>query len=92
MNNPTTPTRPVRIGDRGRPRDVPCRSALRAHHRGAGVIDIVAEAADVDSAVAAIREHQPHVVLLDVHLPGGGGVRGHAKNARCPMRATSHSR
>ena len=37
-------------------------------------VDVVAEAADVDSAVAAIAEHRPEVVLLDVHLPGGGGV------------------
>lgn len=35
---------------------------------------IVAEAADADSAVRAILEHAPEVVLLDVHLPGGGGV------------------
>ena len=38
------------------------------------MVDVVAEAADVDSAVAAIAEHRPEVVLLDVHLPGGGGV------------------
>lgn len=37
-------------------------------------VDIVAEAEDVDTAVAAIREHKPDVVLLDVHLPGGGGT------------------
>jgi DNA-binding NarL/FixJ family response regulator len=37
-------------------------------------VDIVAEAADVDEAVVAIAEHRPDVVLLDVHLPGGGGA------------------
>jgi DNA-binding NarL/FixJ family response regulator len=37
-------------------------------------VDVVAEAQDVDSAVAAIAAHRPDVVLLDVHLPGGGGV------------------
>jgi DNA-binding NarL/FixJ family response regulator len=37
-------------------------------------VEVVAEAADVPEAVAAIREHRPDVVLLDVHLPGGGGV------------------
>jgi DNA-binding NarL/FixJ family response regulator len=52
------------------------RAGVRAEltSAGAGVVDIVAEAADVDSAVALIREHRPHVVLLDVHLPGGGGA------------------
>jgi DNA-binding NarL/FixJ family response regulator len=37
-------------------------------------VDVVAEAEDVDSAVAAVLAHRPDVVLLDVHLPGGGGV------------------
>lgn len=41
---------------------------------GAGVVDVVGEAEDVDSAVATIAAAAPDVVLLDVHLPGGGGV------------------
>jgi DNA-binding NarL/FixJ family response regulator len=39
-----------------------------------GSITIVGEAEDVDSAVAVILEKAPDVVLLDVHLPGGGGA------------------
>jgi DNA-binding NarL/FixJ family response regulator len=38
-------------------------------------VEIVGEAADVDGAVGAIRSTTPDVVLLDVHLPGGGGQR-----------------
>jgi DNA-binding NarL/FixJ family response regulator len=36
-------------------------------------MEIVAEAADVASAIRAIEQTQPEVVLLDVHLPGGNG-------------------
>jgi DNA-binding NarL/FixJ family response regulator len=37
-------------------------------------IEVVGEAEDVASAVASIAATAPDVVLLDVHLPGGGGV------------------
>ncbi|MFI0357686.1 LuxR C-terminal-related transcriptional regulator [Actinomadura sp. 9N407] len=37
-------------------------------------VEILGEAGDVDEAVSVIREHKPDVVLLDVHLPGGGGI------------------
>ncbi len=35
---------------------------------------VVGEAGDVDSAVTVILQTRPDVVLLDVHLPGGGGI------------------
>jgi len=38
-----------------------------------GRVEIVGEAVDVESAVEGIGATQPDVVLLDVHLPGGGG-------------------
>jgi DNA-binding NarL/FixJ family response regulator len=37
-------------------------------------VTIVGDAHDVASAVARISALQPDVVLLDVHLPGGGGA------------------
>ena len=36
-------------------------------------VDVVGEAADVPTAVEGIRATRPDVVLLDVHMPGGGG-------------------
>jgi len=36
-------------------------------------VEVVGEADDVAPAIAAIRTILPEVVLLDVHLPGGGG-------------------
>jgi DNA-binding NarL/FixJ family response regulator len=36
-------------------------------------IEVVGEAEDVDSAVTAIESLKPDVILLDVHMPGGGG-------------------
>jgi DNA-binding NarL/FixJ family response regulator len=36
-------------------------------------VDVVGEADDVGPAIALIGECLPDVVLLDVHLPGGGG-------------------
>ena len=48
------------------------RTGVRAEIDGA--VEVVAEAEDVDTAVAAITAAQPDVVLLDVHMPGGGGL------------------
>lgn len=39
----------------------------------AGSVDLVGEAGDVAKAIVVIRATRPDVVLLDVHLPGGGG-------------------
>jgi RNA polymerase sigma factor (sigma-70 family) len=39
-----------------------------------GPVEVVAEAEDVDSAVKVLTETLPDVVLLDVHMPGGGGL------------------
>ena len=48
---------------------------FRAGVRGelAGLVDIVGEAGTVAAAGPLIRELDPDVVLLDVHLPDGGG-------------------
>jgi DNA-binding NarL/FixJ family response regulator len=47
------------------------RSGVRSEL--AGYVHVVGEAEDVEPAIAGISESVPDVVLLDVHLPGGGG-------------------
>jgi DNA-binding NarL/FixJ family response regulator len=47
------------------------RSGVRAELGDA--VEVVGEAEDADQAITVIRATQPDVVLLDVHLPGGGG-------------------
>jgi DNA-binding NarL/FixJ family response regulator len=53
------------------------RAGVRAELTGPGapapVIEVVGEADSVEDAVEIIRTTRPDVVLLDVHLPGGGG-------------------
>ena len=39
-----------------------------------GLVDVVGDAASVDAAVETIAAVDPDVVLLDVHMPAGGGV------------------
>ncbi len=36
-------------------------------------VTIVGDAGDVDTAIGQVRATKPDVVLLDVHMPGGGG-------------------
>ena len=38
------------------------------------MVEVRGEAESVEQAVAAILREKPDVVLLDVHMPGGGGV------------------
>ncbi len=47
------------------------RAGVRAELGAA--VEIVGEADDVDAAVELVGDRVPDVVLLDVHLPGGGG-------------------
>jgi DNA-binding NarL/FixJ family response regulator len=47
------------------------RSGVRTEIEPA--VEVVGEAGDVAAAISTIRAREPDVVLLDVHLPGGGG-------------------
>ena len=59
------------------------------------LVAVVGEAADADRAIAVVLQTQPDVVLLDVHLPGGGGVevirKVHEKNPNQKFLALSVS-
>ncbi len=48
------------------------RAGVRAELEGR--LTVLADAAEVEVAVRHIGELKPDVVLLDVHMPGGGGV------------------
>lgn len=50
------------------------RSGVRAELAGQAGIEVVGEAGSVAEAVAGIGRVRPDVVLLDVHMPDGGGV------------------
>jgi DNA-binding NarL/FixJ family response regulator len=49
------------------------RSGVRAD-LGEG-FEVVGEASDADEAIAAIRAHRPDLVVCDLHMPGGGGIK-----------------
>ena len=58
------------------------RAGVRAELEGH--VELVGEAASVEDAVALVAAERPDVVLLDVHMPDGGGVaviRGAAEAA-----------
>ena len=44
------------------------------HGRLSGEFEVVATAADAEEAVALAAEHQPDVAVVDVQMPGGGGL------------------
>ena len=48
------------------------RAGVRAELEG--LVEVKAEAGAVEDAVASILREKPDVTLLDVHMPGGGGI------------------
>jgi RNA polymerase sigma factor (sigma-70 family) len=62
------------------------RSGIRTELSGS--VEIVGEADQVDAAIEMILERSPDVVLLDVHMPNGGGlaVLKAVTQTPCPVR------
>ncbi|MFC7614262.1 response regulator [Actinokineospora soli] len=61
------------------------RHGLRVLLTASGRIDVVAEAGDGAAAVAAVREHRPDVLLLDVQMPGTDGLAALRELAHLPV-------
>ncbi|HEX2027246.1 MAG TPA: response regulator transcription factor [Nitriliruptorales bacterium] len=69
---------------RATPRTPPVRVVLADDHPiwrdgvradlGEG-FEVVAEAGTADEAIAAVHQHRPDLVVCDLHMPGGGGLR-----------------
>ena len=58
------------------------RTGVRSELERVADVEVVAEAEDVESAVVMIERVAPDVVLLDVHMPGGGGAEVLRRTAR----------
>ena len=56
------------------------RSGVRAELEG--LVEVRADTGTVEEAVVTVLREKPDVVLLDVHMPGGGGVEVIRKVAR----------
>jgi DNA-binding NarL/FixJ family response regulator len=54
--------------------DPDVRAVLSAQLARSG-FDVVATAADTDEAIALAGEHHADIAIVDVQMPGGGGVR-----------------
>lgn len=69
-----TPVRVLLVDD-----DPLVRSGLRMMLTGDQAIAIVGEAADGTEVPAAVEEHRPDVVLMDVRMPGVDGIAATAR-------------
>ena len=57
-----------------------------------GLVDVLGDAATVEEAVRCVIEKEPDVVLLDVQMPGGGGVEVIRQVAPSGARPSASSR
>lgn len=69
MTSGTTPISVVLVDDEPLVRD-----GFRLILESQPDLRVVGEAADGEQAVAAVAEHRPHVVLMDVRMPGVDGI------------------
>ena len=60
------------------------RAGFRALLDAEPDIEVVAEAADGEAAVALAREHRPEIVLMDIRMPRLDGLAGHRADHRRP--------
>lgn len=64
----------------------PTRAGVRRALESAGWI-VCGEGSDAESAIALAEEHRPDVVLLDIHMPGGGVYAAERVSALLPNTA-----
>jgi signal transduction histidine kinase len=65
--------------------DEALRNAIADLIAGEPGLELVGAAADADGAIELVETERPHVVLVDVKMPGGGGARAAREiRRRCP--------
>jgi DNA-binding NarL/FixJ family response regulator len=55
--------------------DADLRCLLEKYVKGEPALQLVGAATNADEAIQLAEEHQPDAALIDVGMPGGGGVR-----------------
>jgi len=55
--------------------DADVRGLLEKYVKGEPALQLIGAAANTDEAIQLAEEHQPDAALIDVGVPGGGGVR-----------------
>ena len=50
------------------------RRNLRLLLDGEGDVEVAAEAADLAAVVSRVHRHTPHVLILDLQMPGGSSI------------------
>ncbi len=69
MAAPDAPIRTVVADDHAVVRD-----GLTALLRRSGEFEVIAEAADLDATIDAVRTHRPRLLIVDVTMPGGSSL------------------